>query len=58
MFRMAHVHENHPVLTSLTQKLGDVRESYRHQPNEHTRYQLVRYEQLIAQWAPGIPITS
>jgi hypothetical protein len=46
------VDKNHPVLTSLTRRLGDLRETYRHEPNEHTRYQLVRYEQLIAQWAP------
>jgi hypothetical protein len=33
-------------------RLQDLRASYRRQPNEHTRYQLVRHEQLIAQWAP------
>lgn len=44
--------KNHPVLTALTRRLGDLQDCYREQPNEHTRYQLVRYEQLIAQWAP------
>lgn len=47
------MNDNHPVLTALQRRLGDLRETYLHQPNEHTRYQLVRTEQLIAQWAPG-----
>lgn len=34
-------------------RLDDLRERYRQQPNEHTRYQLVRCEQLLAQWAPA-----
>jgi len=46
------VYDNHPVLTSMELRLQDLRATYRRQPNEHTRYQLVRHEQLIAQWAP------
>ena len=46
------VYDNHPVLTSMELRLQDLRDCYRSQPNEHTRYQLVRHEQLIAQWAP------
>ena len=46
------MYDNHPVLTSMELRLQDLRASYRRQPNEHTRYQLVRHEQLIAQWAP------
>jgi len=46
------VYDNHPVLTSMELRLQDLRASYRRQPNEHTRYQLVRHEQLMAQWAP------
>ncbi len=46
------MYDNHPVLTSMELRLQDLRSSYRCQPNEHTRYQLVRHEQLIAQWAP------
>jgi len=44
--------KSHPVLASMELRLDDLRERYRLQPNEQTRYQLVRWEQLIAQWAP------
>ena len=47
------VNENHPVLLSLDAELDHLRSAYIHQPNEQTRYQLVRLEQLIHQWAPG-----
>ena len=47
------MYETNPVLTSMELRLGDLRERYHHQPNEHTRYQLVRYEQLLAQWVPS-----
>jgi hypothetical protein len=47
------VNDNNPVLTSMELRLGDLQEVYRLQPNEQNRYQLVRHEQLIAQWAPG-----
>lgn len=46
------VNENHPVLNALRQQLDALRRQYRQQPNEQSRYQLVRHEQLIAQWAP------
>jgi hypothetical protein len=47
------VNENHPVLNALESRLRALREQYRHQPSEHSRYQLVRHEQLLAQWAPA-----
>jgi hypothetical protein len=46
------VYKDHPVLISLEGKLRALQEQYRSQPNEQSRYQLVRQEQLIAQWAP------
>ena len=46
------MYDNHPVLTSMELRLQDLRSSYLRQPNELTRYQLVRHEQWIAQWAP------
>ena len=52
------MNENHPVLVALEQRLRDLRDRYRGQPNEHTRYQLVRQEQLIAQWAPFRSLAS
>ena len=45
--------ENNPVLLSLDAKLNHLRSAYSQQPNEQNRYQLVRLEQLIHQWAPG-----
>ena len=45
--------DNHPVLLSLDAALRSFRSAYADQPNEQTRYQLVRLEQLIHQWAPG-----
>ena len=47
------MNENHPVLLSLDAELSSLRSAYSQQPNEQTRYQLVRLEQLINQWAPG-----
>ncbi|MEB3326193.1 MAG: hypothetical protein VKI39_00630 [Synechococcus sp.] len=44
--------ENHPVLLSLDAELNHLRSAYHQQPNEQNRYQLVRLEQLIHQWAP------
>lgn len=46
------MYEDHPVLTSMERRLQDLRDVYRSQPNELTRYQLVRCEELLAQWAP------
>jgi hypothetical protein len=47
------MHNDHPVLHSLAVQLKALQEQYDRSPNEQTRYQLVRLEQLIAQWAPG-----
>ncbi len=47
------MNENHPVLLSLDAELSSLRSAYSQQPNEQTRYQLVRLEQLINQWVPG-----
>jgi hypothetical protein len=47
------MHNDHPVLHSLEAQLLALRDQYDRSPNEQTRYQLVRIEQLIAQWVPG-----
>lgn len=47
------MNENHPVLNALESRLKALRDQYRSHPTEQTRYQLVRQEQLIAQWAPA-----
>ncbi|MEX0588055.1 MAG: hypothetical protein WD136_02260 [Cyanobium sp.] len=47
------MNENHPVLLSFDAELNSLRCAYTDHPNEQTRYQLVRLEQLIHQWAPG-----
>jgi hypothetical protein len=47
------MHDDHPVLHSLKSRLRAFRANYESCPNEQTRYQLVRLEQLIAQWVPG-----
>ncbi|MBD2422118.1 hypothetical protein [Cyanobium sp. FACHB-13342] len=47
------MNENHPVLLSLDAELSSLRSAYSQQPNEQTRYQLVRLEQLINQWVPA-----
>lgn len=52
-FRGQSLNDNHPVLLSLDAELSSLRSAYSEQPNEQTRYQLVRLEQLIHQWAPG-----
>jgi hypothetical protein len=46
------LNDNHPVLNALRQQLASLRQQYRVQPDEQSRYRLVRQEQLIAQWAP------
>ena len=43
------MNDNHPVLNALRQQLAALRNQYRIQPDEHTRYRLVRHEQLMAQ---------
>ncbi|MFO7629536.1 MAG: hypothetical protein R6W06_08490 [Prochlorococcaceae cyanobacterium] len=45
--------DNNPVLNSLDSELQELRRQYASQPNELTRYQLVRLEQLICQWVPS-----
>ena len=47
------LNENHPVLLALHQRLGALRLQYRTSPDEQSRYNLVRHEQLMVQWAPG-----
>ena len=44
--------DNHPVLLSLDAALSSFLSTYADQPNEQTRYQVVRMESLIQQWAP------
>jgi hypothetical protein len=46
------VYENHPVLHSMETQLQSLRDQYRAQPSEQSRYALVRHEQLLAEWAP------
>lgn len=48
------VYENHPVLQSMEAQLQALRDQYRDQPTEQSRYALVRHEQLLAQWAPSV----
>lgn len=51
--RGALVNDNHPVLNALEAQLRELRLRYEHHPSEHNRYQLVRLERLITEWAPG-----
>ncbi len=46
------MNSNNPVLNSLEAQLQELRLRYQYQPNEHTRYQLVKMERLITEWAP------
>lgn len=46
------MNENHPVLFALDAELQSLRDAYSREPNEHTRYKVVRLESLIRQWAP------
>jgi hypothetical protein len=50
------MNENHPVCVSLLSRLKFLREQYRQHPSERNRYRLVRHEQLIALWAPGVKV--
>ncbi|MFM8974891.1 MAG: hypothetical protein ACKOFN_04125 [Vulcanococcus sp.] len=34
-------------------ELEELQSLYRHEPSDFNRYQLVRHEQRIAQWAPA-----
>ena len=51
--RLERVNSNHPVLNALEARLRQLRLRYEHQPSEHSRYQLVKMERLITEWAPG-----
>ncbi|MEB3200004.1 MAG: hypothetical protein VKK62_05715 [Synechococcaceae cyanobacterium] len=51
------MNDNHPVYTALIAQLEHLRDHYRRQPDEQTRYQLVRHEQRIAQWAT-LPVSG
>jgi len=53
-----YVQDNHPVLLSLDAALQGFRSAYADQPNEQTRYQVVRMESLIQQWAPQRGLAS
>ncbi|MEB3332113.1 MAG: hypothetical protein VKI83_06445 [Synechococcaceae cyanobacterium] len=46
------MNENHPVLTALQVELRSLRDRYERQPDEQSRYRLVRHEQRMAQWIP------
>lgn len=46
------MNENNPVLLSLSAELTILQNAYAERPNEQTRYQVVRLESLIQQWAP------
>jgi len=47
------LNDNHPVLQSMRDELEELQSLYRHEPSDFNRYQLVRQEQRIAQWAPA-----
>lgn len=51
--RVECVNSNHPVLNALEAQLRELRLRYEHHPSEHNRYQLVKLERLITEWAPG-----
>lgn len=40
------------MLNALESQLRDLRQRYQHHPSEHNRYQLVKLERLISEWAP------
>ena len=52
-WRGQRVNDNHPVLNALEAQLRELRLRYEHHPSEHNRYQLVKLERLITEWAPG-----
>ena len=51
--RVERLNRNHPVLNSLEAQLRELRLRYERHPSEHARYQLVKLERLITEWAPG-----
>lgn len=50
--------EDHPVMNALLQQLRSLNQQYNELPNELNRYRVVRQEQLIAQWAPGVRVAG
>lgn len=52
------MYKNHPVLNSMEARLESLKDQYRCQPCEQSRYALVRHEQWLAQWAPFRPLES
>ena len=52
------MNENHPVLIALETRLQALKDQYSQEPNEQSRYALVRHEQLLAQWAPQSLLAS
>ncbi len=55
---MPGMYKNHPVMNALLEQLRSLNEQYSDLPNELNRYRVVRQEQLIAQWAPGVSVAG
>jgi len=53
--RASPVNELHPVYNAFNSQLHQLRDLYQRKPDERTRYQLVRHEQLMAQWLQETP---
>jgi hypothetical protein len=49
------LNDNHPVYNAFNSQLHELRDHYRREPDERTRYQLVRHEQRMAQWLQAPP---
>ena len=49
---------NHPVYNAFNSQLHELRDVYRREPDERSRYQLVRHEQRMAQWLQETPQQS
>ncbi|MEB3200590.1 MAG: hypothetical protein VKK62_08705 [Synechococcaceae cyanobacterium] len=45
-----------PVLLAMLSRLQSLRENYRLQPDEATRYQVVRTEEWFRLWMPQFPL--
>lgn len=46
------MNDDHPVIFSLLLRLRELENRYVEQPSAFNRYQLVRHEQRLAEWAP------
>jgi hypothetical protein len=55
---MPGMYKDHPVMNALLEQLRSLNEQYNDLPNELNRYRVVRQEQLIAQWAPGVSVAG